>query len=83
MIEAMNEFRQNQALRKPAVSDDNYRLASDRYLSEAVGFDSMPYTVPFDPERFETWHFLTSTRKHENKPHNFTSLFSGCLKQAL
>jgi hypothetical protein len=54
MIEAMNEFRQNQALRKPAVSDDNYRLASDRYLSEAVGFDSMPYTVPFDPERFET-----------------------------
>jgi hypothetical protein len=52
MIETMNEFRQNQAAAMRRPSEDNYRLASDRYLSEAVGFDSLPYTVPFDPERF-------------------------------
>ena len=50
LIESINDM--NRA-KQPEAENQKYRLPSDKYLSEAIGFDSLPDNIPFDSNEYK------------------------------
>jgi hypothetical protein len=45
LIDSLNEMQQK---KYREIDTTKYRLPSDQYLAEAIGFDHMPDNIPFD-----------------------------------
>ena len=70
LIESIDEIKRKSNVREEA-GKIAYRLPSDRYVQEAIGFESLPDNIPYDDSMLMSDNFVRDilfTTKHPVNP---------------